>query len=227
MLCSLIRDDLLEVLYDDASAATAARVEEHLAVCPSCRDDMASLRDLRRDLGTWTVPPSLDTAARPAPRRPGARAWLGAMAAGLVLSLGAAFGLSGSELSYDNGTLAFRLGRGPAEVDVERLLAEQEERHRREIRALADSQAPTPLREARDDDALLRQVEQMIRESEARQATLLSASLGDLSTRAEAQRRYDLARVSAGLSYLDGKTGEQVARTTELMGYVLQAAQER
>ena len=30
-----------------------------------------------------------------------------------------------------------------------------------------------------------------------------------------------------GLSYLDGKNGQNVARTTELMGYVLEAAQKR
>jgi anti-sigma factor RsiW len=226
MLCSLIRDDLLEVLYDEAPPATSARVEEHLAVCPACRDDLDSLRAVRGDLVRWTLPPGLGEPA-PAAGRTRTWAWLGAAAAGLVLALGGALGLSGSELSYNDGTLAFRLGRGPEPVDVQRLLAEQEERHRQEIRALAATRAPAPARIGRDDEALLRQVEQMIRDSEARQAALLGASLGDLSTRAEAQRRYDLARVSAGLSYLDGKTGEQVARTTELMGYVLQAAQER
>ena len=227
MLCSLIRDDLLEVLYDEASSATSARVEEHLAVCPSCRDDLASLRAVRGDLGRWTLPPGFGEPTLPAAGRAGGRAWLGAMAAGLVLALGGALGLSGSELSYNNGTLAFRLGRGPEPVDIQRLLAEQEERHRQEFGALAATRAPAPARMDRDDEALLRQVERMIRESEARQAALLSAGLGDFSTQADAQRRYDLARVSAGLSYLDGKTGEQVARTTELMGYVLQAAQER
>jgi hypothetical protein len=40
----------------------------------------------------------------------------------------------------------------------------------------------------------------------------------------EAQRRVDLARVAAGLSYLDGRHGQQLARTNELMGYVLEAA---
>jgi hypothetical protein len=34
----------------------------------------------------------------------------------------------------------------------------------------------------------------------------------------------DLARVAAGLSYLDGQHGQQIARTNELMGYVLGAA---
>jgi hypothetical protein len=33
--------------------------------------------------------------------------------------------------------------------------------------------------------------------------------------------------VSAGFSYLEGRTGLQVARTTELMGHVLQASQKK
>ena len=70
-------------------------------------------------------------------------------------------------------------------------------------------------------------VQDLIRQSELRQAAALNASLSDFSERTDAQRRYDLARVSAGLSYLDGKTGQTVARTTELMGYVLQASQKK
>ena len=34
-----------------------------------------------------------------------------------------------------------------------------------------------------------------------------------------------MAQVGAGLSYLEGKTGLQAARTTELMGKVLLASQ--
>jgi hypothetical protein len=67
----------------------------------------------------------------------------------------------------------------------------------------------------------------MIHESEAREAERLNASMSEFGERSAAQRRYDLARVSAGLSYLDGKNGQAVARTTELMGYMLQAAQKR
>jgi hypothetical protein len=48
-----------------------------------------------------------------------------------------------------------------------------------------------------------------------------------MEERSEAQRRLDLARMSAGLSYLDGRTGQQVARATELMGAVLQASQQK
>jgi hypothetical protein len=67
----------------------------------------------------------------------------------------------------------------------------------------------------------------MIRESEAKQAMLLSSSLQDVADENDRQRRYDMARISAGLSYLDERNGSHVAQTTELMGYVLNAAQRK
>ena len=67
----------------------------------------------------------------------------------------------------------------------------------------------------------------LIRESEARQTVVLDASLRGLAERSDAQRREDMAQVSAGFSYLEGRTGLQVARTTELMGHVLSASQKK
>jgi hypothetical protein len=67
----------------------------------------------------------------------------------------------------------------------------------------------------------------MIHDSELRQAQQVQASLVRLDQRTEAQRRYDLARVAASLAYLDGRSGQQVARTTELMGYVLEASHNK
>jgi hypothetical protein len=222
MLCGLIRDDLLEVLYDEASPSATARVQEHLAGCVTCREEMTALRGVRRDLAEWMLPSQTGLGRLPVaiPARPRAP-YLAALAAGLVIAFGASLGLSGSEVRYSDGRLSFRLGR--ADGELRSLIAAQESRHRDEIRALTAS-IRTP---ERDDAALLEQVGEMIRESERRQSALLTASLTGLSARTEAQRRYDLARVSAGLSYLDGKNGEQVARTTELMGYVLQASQKR
>jgi hypothetical protein len=82
--------------------------------------------------------------------------------------------------------------------------------------------APDPLAHA-----ALADVHRLIRESEARQAVLFDAGLRTLAERSEAQRRDDMAQMTAGLSYLEGRTGLQVARTTELMGHVLQASQRR
>lgn len=219
MSCTLLREEeLLEILYGEAGPTAARRAQQHLALCAACREELAALRALRRDLTAWKLP-ELARTRLPFPGKAWTRGL--AAAAALLLALGGALGLSGSELRYEGGRIGFRLGRGDGS-DLRRLLAEQEAHHRGEIAALKASLAAPG-----EQTALLARVEDMIRESEARQAVLLNASLADLAEKTEAQRRYDLARVSAGLSYLDGQSGQQVARTTELMGYVLQASQQR
>ena len=135
--------------------------------------------------------------------------------------------MSGSEVRLEDGRLSFRLGR---EASIAQELRAAEAEHRREIEdlkgQLATVAAATRTTPA-TSDTMIQQVQSIVRESEERQAQRFEASLRDLSVRSETQRRYDLARVSAGLSYLDGKTGQHVARTTELMGYVLQAAEKK
>jgi anti-sigma factor RsiW len=218
MSCEDLRDDMVAVLYGEADAETRRRVEEHQARCGPCRDEMTSLRGVRQELAQWTLPLLGGTPLlRPLRRLP---LWLAAAAA-LLLGIGGAFGLSGSEFRHENGQFAFRLGRGPS-GEWRQLLADQEARHQKEMAALRAS-----LRAPRDDAALLQRVQELIHESEARQAVLLNASLTDLGERSDAQRRYDLARMSAGLAYLDGRTGERWARTTELMDYVLKVSQQR
>jgi hypothetical protein len=219
MECHELRDELIEMLYGEASPESVARLDQHLLVCGACRQELEALRGLRRDLQRWEAPATVRTRQ---PRRRWALAPALAAAAALVLAVGGALALAGSELRYEQGRITLRLGPGAA--DVERLLAQQELRHRSEIEALRTALGEV---QGRDGRSLLHQMERLVRESEARQTLLLNASLASIEARSDAQRRYDLARVSAGLSYLDGKTGEQVARTTELMGYVLQASQQK
>jgi hypothetical protein len=227
MDCSDLKDDLLGVLYGEADAATLRKVKDHEARCAACRDELSVLRRLRHDLAEWRLPEPRET-------RPTTSLWarLGlppavAAAAVLLVAVGGALGLSGAELRFEKGPLRLRIGGDT--TDVQRTLAERDRHLQQEIAGVraafahATPSSGSPL----DEEAVLQRVQDMIRESEARQAALMKAGLLDLSDRAEAQRRYDLARVSAGLSYLDGKTGQQVARTTELMGYVLQASQKR
>jgi len=221
MKCSDFRDDMLDVLYGEAGPAVSQRLEAHQAACPACREEMGLLASTRRSLQAWRLPEP----ARRRPDRPRAWAWGGlAAAAGLVAALGAGLGLTGSEFRYENGSASFRLGRG-ADPELRQLLASQEERHQQQIAALRASLSAESSRA--DDGGTLARVRDMIRESEARQALLLTGSLQDLSEENARQRRYDLARISAGLSYLDERNGKHVAQTTELMGYVLQAAQKK
>lgn len=223
MDCSDLRNDLLDVLYGEASADTRRQVETHTASCAACRDELQAFRAVRSDLSYWKAPE-----ARPLlPRRPSLRlpSFLAAAAA-LLVAMGAGIGLSGSELRFEKGRFAFRLGRGPGAELLESALAAQEARHRQEILALRAEIVRSSSMQAADDP-LLERVAAMIRESESRQSQRFTASLANLDERSEARRRYDLARIGAGLAYLDGKNGQHLSRTTELMGYMLEASEKR
>lgn len=219
MDCERYRDDMMDVLYGEASPAAAARYRAHAADCADCREEASAFAVVRQELGTWTAPPPPRILARPAARRRAGPAWLAAAAA-LLVGVG--------------GTLALS-GAGRDEEAIRRLLAEQDARHQAEIRslraALAAGAVPSTVRPAAapalDREALLAEVRGLIEDSEKRQAVVLTAGLRDLAERTEARRQYDLARVSAGLSYLEGKNGLEVARTTELMGHVLRASQQK
>lgn len=219
MQCETFRDDMLSVIYGEADAATAARFEGHRAACAACAEELTTLRRLRRTLSAWNVPDRARPRAAWGPWRAGRGL---AAAAGLVLALGGGLSLWGAHFQYTRGPFAVSLGRSAE--DLRAVLAEQERRHREELAALETRLTPAS---PHDDATLLARVEAMIRDAEARQALALNASLREFGEQSEIQRRYDLARVSAGLSYLEGKTGQQVARTTELMGYVLQASQKK
>jgi hypothetical protein len=220
MDCDAFRDEMMDMLYGEASPAEARRLEEHERACRECRDEVASLRRLRRDLAAWQVPAGVATATR-------LRAWSRpalAAAAAVVLLVGG-LAARGSEVRYENGRFAFRLGAAASSDTVSAALTAQEERHRREMQALRADLGPRP--GAADDRETLRKVERMIADSQARQAAFVKAGLTRLEERSEARRQFDLAQVGAGFSYLDGKAGLQAARTTELMGHVLQASQRK
>jgi anti-sigma factor RsiW len=210
-----LRDGMLDVLYGEADAAARARVEVHLAGCPACREEMAALRALRRDLAAWRRP-----AARPSftPRGVVVPRWMAA-AALLLLGFGATLGAT--------GYVSLRRALAAQEARA----AELERQQRETARALEAARQGPP--GAADAPALLAsldaRLDERLRENESRQGEVLRQTLAGWEDRAEAQRRVDMARVAASLSYLDGRHGQQLARTNELMGYVLasQASQKR
>jgi hypothetical protein len=211
----------MDVLYGEADQATAHRFQEHQAHCAACREETSSLRRLRRDLDGWVVTPRVAPRVTPLLRP----RYLAAAAAVLVSVAGGALVLAKGELRYPNGQVAFRVAAPAPEVaELRQLLREQEARHQQALVELKTAR-PASAVAAPDRDELLREVARLVRESETRQAAAFSAGLTELQDRTETQRRVDLAQMSAGLSYLEGKTGLQAARTTELMGRVFQASQ--
>jgi len=213
----------MDALYGEASPEALSRVEAHHAQCAACRQEFEDLRAVRGSLVAWRLPETLVRgAAKPARVSwPQGLAW----AAGLLLALSGAIRLSGASIEWKSGPLNVRLGRAVAAEQITSL----ETRHQRELEELRSALASEQARRASamNDEAILEKVRAIIRDNEAEQAQRMDAALERYAARSEAQRRYDLARVSAGLSYLDGKTGQHVARTNELMGYVLQASEKR
>jgi hypothetical protein len=209
-----LRSDRLDVLYGEADSPARARVSAHLEACAACREEMTALGALRRDLGRWRLP-----LARPGftPRGFVVPRWLAA-AALFLLAFSATLGVS--------GYLSLRRA-----LAVQQARASVLERQQREaLGAIQASLARTP-GSATDAEALLARVDarldERLRSSEAQHAERLARRFSDWQQRAEVRRRVDMAQVAASLSYLDGRHGEQLARTNELMGYVLQASQKR
>lgn len=209
-----LQGDKLEVLYGEADVATRARVDAHLEACAACREEMKALGALRRDLGRWRLP-----VARPGftPRGVVVPHWLAA-AALVLLAFAATLGVSGY----------VSLRRALAAQEARAALVERQQRE--SLGALQASLARTPV-SAVDAEALVARVaaglDERFKASEALQAERLDQRFASWQERAEVRRRVDMAQVAASLSYLDGRHGEQLARTNELMGYVLQASQKR
>ncbi len=218
MTCDAFREDMLDVLYGEADPEAVRRAASHQEACAPCREEMHGLRDLRGELKAWSVAP---TARRSPGAAPARVQWL-FLAATLILSVGASVLLSRGRLDREDGRWALRFDATESRLSAQ--LAAQEIRHREEIRALRASFTPPS---TVDGTALMQRVEGLLRASETRQGVVLEARLAELSTRSETQRRYDLAQMQAGLTYLDGKTGMQAARTTELVGQFLQASHKR
>lgn len=54
--CGRIRTELAGLVYDEPAPDTRAVLEEHLAGCAACREELAALRDTRRMLARWETP---------------------------------------------------------------------------------------------------------------------------------------------------------------------------
>ncbi len=92
------RERLIGYVYDECGDGERRQIEDHLESCDVCRREIAGLRHVREDLLAWDVPAHepIWRPFVPAPARPSWRdvpAWALAVAASLVLLVGAAGGV--------------------------------------------------------------------------------------------------------------------------------------
>ncbi len=215
-----LQAEKLELLYGEADAAARARVSAHVEACDACRDELLALGALRRELGRWRLP-----RARPAftPRGYVVPRWLAA-AALFLLAFGGTVGAT--------GYLSLRRALQAQEARAAAL--EQEQRETRSALQAQLGRIPAPAGPAgpageaeRILASLDARVDSRLQSNDELQRARLERLFADWQERAEVRRRVDMAQVAASLSYLDGRHGEQLARTNELMGYVLQASEKR
>src|SRR6202040_2579482 len=56
MNCTQVRARLPELLYEDVPAAEQEQLKEHLARCPECRSEYASLQEVQHSLNRVAAP---------------------------------------------------------------------------------------------------------------------------------------------------------------------------
>jgi hypothetical protein len=215
MQCEKIGDealqgDKLDVVYGEADVAARERVHAHLAQCPACRDELTALRGLRRELAAWRLP---EARQRRAPRGFVVPRWLAA-AALFVLGFGATLGASGY----------VSLRRAVAEQQARADALEARQRESQRSLTAAPGQADGSAAFLAQLDA---RIDERLRSSQTRERDSFERQLAVWQERADVRRRADMAQVAASLSYLDGRHGQQLARTNELLGYFLQASDKR
>jgi anti-sigma factor RsiW len=228
-------------LYDECDAAERAAVEAHVAVCPSCAEEVATLGATRTALASWTPPEaslgfritsSHDEAEafrnvlRPARwwHRP-MPAWAQVAAAILIFAGGAVLGMrTEGPAAVAPPTVA---GAGTASPGVSSVsandLAALEQRLRAEMTALRTAAATARGPQiASSDAAVLQRVQTLLAESEERQQRELAFRLTQVMRDVDSQRRMDLSRIEQTFGRMEGFTRPELADQRQVLNYLIQ-----
>jgi hypothetical protein len=227
-------DALVSFLYDECDGEERARMAQHLQSCEPWSAELAGLADARHHLGTWAPPDAalgfrISAAPAAAPvlssgkgwwRQP-MPAWAQAVAAAVLFGLGLAAG----SRSQGNPTVGPERAVSVSAAELGTL----ETSLRDEIAALRRASTPTDVKvsapEPDHDAVLMRQVRQLVRESEARQQETFAVRAAQLVRDSEIQRRVDQATVQRSLAQMQGTTGEEVRRQREMLDYLVNVSQ--
>ena len=233
---------LVAYMYGEVDAAVRAQVEKHLASCAACAAEVMALGDVRAGLESW-IPPDVELGFQivrkheesPNVLRPAAwwrtvPAWAQAAAAILVV----AAGLGIANVQVRSGPDGFSVSTGwmnapaaapvavPADNDEwKTALVSLEQQLRNEIRATHDQQpAAVRVAPAPADEATVRRVQQLIKESEDRQARELAFRLTQFNADMNVQRRADLLRIQQSF----GQFGDQMFQQRQMLNNVIRVS---
>lgn len=217
-ICEGMKERLVELLYGEVSSTDRAAVEAHLGGCAACREELSQFQEVRRTLRTVAADvPSSDRSRvivlGRAPAR-GLGRWTRLAAAAAVVLL-ASLSLFNARIAWgpDGATIAFSLipaGTGPIPED----LREQAQTAARQVLAEVSSQR----------DLLEASFRHELDRREAERARQLQAALTDLARGLDQQRYEDLQYLMAHLGSLEARTGQEMARTNQLLEFAVLAS---
>jgi len=123
MNCMHVRNRLSELLYEDLAPSEREQLNDHLAQCPECRNELVSLQEVRRALDAVPAPEvSVNLSAlyrrvadvRVQAGRRWRRAALAAAGLAAALIIGLALRL---EIRFDRNQLVIRWGSSPSALE--------------------------------------------------------------------------------------------------------------
>jgi hypothetical protein len=231
-------------LYDECDAGERAAVDAHLAVCPTCAEELIALGATRTALASWTPPDmALDfriispreaadgdvaqgTVLRPARwwHRP-MPAWAQVAAALLIFAGGAALGMRTAGLPAVAPAAAVepRASSAAATPSISaRDLAALEQRLRAEMNALRTASTAQGPHIPSNEAAVLQRVRTLLAESEERQQRELAFRLTQVMRDVDSQRRMDLSRIEQTFGQMEGFTRPELADQRQMLNYLIQ-----
>ena len=237
---------LIAYLYDECTANERSRMELHVQSCDVCATELAELEGARERLAVWAPPDAAlgfrVAAEPPAPapvvpirvawwRQP-MPVWGQAVAAVALFGLGMAAGSRGLNGGTGRNSPAAETARATVSPES---LAQLESRMKQEIAAIRTASAAqaAPVAAANrassnpGEEAIMRQVRELLRDSERRQDEAFTVRAAQLSRDAEIQRRVDLAQMQQTLTQVQGSTTEEVRRQREMLNYLVNVSQRR
>jgi anti-sigma factor RsiW len=253
MMCE--QERIVSYIYDELTRPERAEVEAHLKTCAACREDVAALRSVRSDLGSWTPPQPEFGFHIVRDRKPTWRAWWApafGLAAAAVLVLAIASAIANVEIMYGTDGLRVRTGRGRAETTVatstpapvasppvstpaasadraQALYAALDARLRRlESAPRTSGMQAAAVKSTRQSDAeILRLVHDLLAQSESKQQQELALRIAQVTREVDAQRAADLNRIQQRFGRLDAMTTQEAVDHRDLANYIVASSRQQ
>jgi hypothetical protein len=229
-------EQLVAHMYGEDDPGGRAELELHLARCSRCRAAMSSLVAVRGALAEWALPvPSGAVLADRVTAERSSRSWRTlwdipgwAQVAAAILVLGVAAGFANVEVRYGQDGFVVRTGWRPSATpapgqnapavsaaalipsvlsDLEAAKPWQADLTRLGDGLRSELAAASARQSSRaDESVLLRQVRDIVGESEARQRRELALRLAEVIQEGQVQRRVDLQRIDRSHGALESSS---------------------